>query len=214
MSVTIQSAVDFYERHPISAQFILTKLEAARGSLDGLAPEELYPHDQDHYGGLEANDALAAAAQLQPGMRVADFCAGLGVPARYFAHKFGVTVTGIELTPPRVTGAAELTRRVGLEGSVQVLAGDVMAVPLPDVSQDAVVSQEAFLHVPDLRRTFAEAFRILVPGGRFAFTTWTAPQPLSPAASPCIRRCGARPRPLRPHRATTRFMRLTCASSN
>lgn len=180
MTVTIRTAVDFYERHPISAQFILSKLEAARGSLDGLKPEELYPHDQDHYGGLQANEALATAAQLKPGMRVADFCAGLGGPARYFARKFGVTVTGIELTPPRVTGAEELTRRVGLEKSVRVVVGDVMAVPLPDASQDAVISQEAFLHIPDLRRTFAEAHRILVPGGRFAFTTWTAPQPLSP----------------------------------
>ncbi len=181
MTVTIRTAVDFYERHPISAQLILSKLEAARGSLDDLKPEDLYPHDQDHYGGLQANEALATAAQLKPGMRVADFCAGLGGPARYFARKYGVTVTGIELTPPRVTGAEELTRLVGLQGQVRVVEGDVMAVPLGDATQDVVLSQEAFLHIPDLRRTFAEAHRILVPGGRFAFTTWTAPQPLSPA---------------------------------
>jgi sarcosine/dimethylglycine N-methyltransferase len=181
MTVTIRTAVDFYERHPISAQIILAKLETARGSLAGLKPEELYPHDQDHYGGLAANDAIAAAAHLKPNQRVADFCAGLGGPARYWAHRYGVTVTGIELTPARVAGAAELTHRVGLQGSVQVLAGDVMSVPLADASQDAVVSQEAFLHVPDVPRTLAEAYRILVPGGRIAFTTWTAPQPLSPA---------------------------------
>jgi sarcosine/dimethylglycine N-methyltransferase len=181
MSITINSAVDFYERHPISAQIILTKLEAARGSLDDLKPDELYPHDQDHYGGLAANDAIAQAAQMKPGMRVADFCAGLGGPARYWAHRYGLTVTGIELTPARVAGAADLTRRVGLQDRVRVLAGNVMSVPLPDASQDAVVSQEAFLHVPDVPRTLAEAFRILVPGGRIAFTTWTAPKPLSAA---------------------------------
>lgn len=181
MSVQINSAVDFYERHPISSQIILAKLQAQRGSIDGLKPEDLYPHDQDHYGGLAVNDALARVAGLTPGQAVVDFCAGLGGPARYFAHKYGVSVTGIELTPARVAGAAELTRLVGLQDRVRVIEGDVMAVPLPDASQDVVLSQEAFLHVPDLARTFAEAFRILKSGGRFAFTNWSAPQPLSPA---------------------------------
>jgi hypothetical protein len=48
----IHTAIDFYERHPISAQTILTKLETARGTLEGLLPDELFPHDQDHYGGI------------------------------------------------------------------------------------------------------------------------------------------------------------------
>ena len=60
MSTEISSAIDFYERHPISSDIILAKLKAARGHLDDVAPEELFPHDQDHYGGLDANDALAA----------------------------------------------------------------------------------------------------------------------------------------------------------
>ncbi len=180
MTVEIRSAKDFYERHPISAEIILSKLAAARGHLDGLMPEDLFAHDQDHYGGLAVNDALAAAAHMKPGMRVADFCAGLGGPARYFAHRYGVTVTGIELTPARVAGAAELTRRVGLQDRVCVVEGDVMAVPLPDQSQDLVVSQEAFLHIPDVPRALAEAHRILKSGGRIAYTTWTAPSPLSP----------------------------------
>ncbi len=60
MSVEIRSAIDFYERHPISSEIILAKLNASRGHLNDVAPEELFPHDQDHYGGLEANDALAA----------------------------------------------------------------------------------------------------------------------------------------------------------
>jgi len=59
MSVEIRSAIDLYERHPISSEIILAKLNASRGHLNDVAPEELFPHDQDHYGGLEANDALA-----------------------------------------------------------------------------------------------------------------------------------------------------------
>src|SRR6478609_3054831 len=137
-----EHAIFFYSRHPITAEIILSKLRAARGNLDGLLPEDLYPHDQDHYGGLEANDVLAAAAGIEQGGRVADFCAGLGGPARYFARRYGALVTGVELTPARVRGANELTRLVGLERQVQIVEGNVMAAPIPNRSVDVVISQE------------------------------------------------------------------------
>lgn len=178
MPTEIRSAIDFYERHPISADIIKAKLLAARGNLTGITPDELFPHDQDHYGGLDANDALAQRAQIKAGMRVADFCAGLGGPARYFAHRYGAEVTGIELTPARVRGAAELTQLAGLSDRVRVIEGNVMAVPLDDDSVDVVVSQEAFLHVPDKPKALTEAHRILKSGGRLAFTDWVAHRPL------------------------------------
>src|SRR5829696_3910658 len=181
MSDATSQTVYFYNRHPISYEIILTKLRASRGHLDGLRPEELFPHDQDHYGGLAATDELARGAQVSNGSRVADFCAGLGGTVRYLAHKYGADVTGIELTPTRVSGAQELTRRVGLDGTARIVEGNVMDVPLPDASIDAVVSQEAFCHVPDVNRAVAEAFRILRTDGRLAFTDWIANQPLTPA---------------------------------
>jgi sarcosine/dimethylglycine N-methyltransferase len=181
MASQIRTAIDFYDRHPISAQMILTKLQAARGTLNGLRPDELFPHDQDHYGGIAANDALAKCAHIGPGTQVVDLCAGLGGPARYLAHRYGAFVTGVELTPARVAGAAELTRRVGLNSQVQVIEGNVTALPLPNAGHDAVVSQEALFHVPDLASALNEAHRVLRPGGRIAFTDWIAHQPLSPA---------------------------------
>jgi cyclopropane fatty-acyl-phospholipid synthase-like methyltransferase len=177
----VRSAIDFYERHPISADIIRAKLTAARGNLDNVAPDELLPHDQDHYGGLAANDALAKAAQLKPGQKVADFCAGLAGPARYMAQRYGVDVTGVELTPTRVRGANELTHLVGLQDKVRVVEANVMAVPLADQSVDVVLSQEAFLHVPDKAKALREAHRILKSGGRLAFTDWIAHRPLSEA---------------------------------
>lgn len=181
MSETDLGAVGFYSRHPISAAMILHRLRAERRSLDGLSPPDLFPYDQDHYGALDANDALAAAAGIGPGSRVADFCAGLGGPARYLAWRYGATVTGVDLTPARVEGAAQLTALVGLSDRVRVVEGDVTKAPLPDGGFDAVISQEAFLHVPEKGQAIREAFRVLTPGGRLAFTDWVVHRPLDAA---------------------------------
>ena len=164
--------VAFYNRHPISRDQILASLAATRGQLAQLAPEDLFPYDQDHYGGLEAVDALAHCAEIGPGKQVADFCAGLAGPARYLAHAYGATVTCIELNPGRAPGAADLTRRVGLDRQVRIVRGDVTRTPLADDTMDAVISQEALLHVPDKRAALAEAYRVLKKGGRLAFTDW------------------------------------------
>ena len=112
---------------------------------------------------------------------VADFCAGLGGTVRYLAYKYGANVTGIEFTPVRVAGAQDLTRRVGLQDVARIVEGNVMDVPLADASFDAVVSQESFCHVPDVKKAVMEASRILRTGGRLAFTDWVANQPLSAA---------------------------------
>ena len=134
----------------------------------------------DHYGGVAATDELAQTARIGKGSRVADFCAGLGGTVRYLAHRYGADVTGIELTPARVAGAEELTRRVGLQETARVIEGNILEVPLADASMDAVVSQEAFCHVPNLKRALVEAFRILRKDGRLAFTDWIANEPLTP----------------------------------
>ena len=180
MSDATSQTVYYYNRHPISCAIILAKLQASRGNLDGLRPEELFPHDQDHYGGVAATDELAQTARIGKGSRVADFCAGLGGTVRYLAHRYGADVTGIELTPARVAGAEELTRRVGLQETARVIEGNILEVPLADASMDAVISQEAFCHVPNLKRALVEAFRILRKDGRLAFTDWIANEPLTP----------------------------------
>lgn len=179
MSDATSQTVYFYNRHPISCEIILAKLRASRGHLDGLRPEDLFPHDQDHYGGLAATDELARGAQIIKGSHVADFCAGLGGTVRYLAHKYGANVTGIELTPARVAGAQELTKRVGLQEISRVIEGNVLEVPLADASMDAVVGQEAFCHVPNLKKALGEAFRVLRKDGRLAFTDWIANEPLT-----------------------------------
>jgi ubiquinone/menaquinone biosynthesis C-methylase UbiE len=176
-----QHVLAFYSRHPISRDQILAGVKARRGHLDGLAPEDLFAHDQDHYGGLAMVDALAERARIGAGSEVADFCAGLAGPARYLAHKYGAIVTCVELNPHRAPGAADLTRRVGLAQRVRVVRGDVMRVPLASQSMNAVISQEALLHVPDKRAALSEAYRVLRPGGRLAFTDWAEHRSLDAA---------------------------------
>jgi sarcosine/dimethylglycine N-methyltransferase len=78
MNDTSSQLFYFYNRHPISRDIIVAKLRASRGHLDKLRPEDLYAHDQDHYGGVNATDELARQAQIGSGTAVADFCAGLG----------------------------------------------------------------------------------------------------------------------------------------
>ncbi len=153
---------------------MLAKIREARGSLEGLTPEVLFAHDQDHYGGLAANDALAEAAGIDAGQLVLDVACGLGGPARYQAWKHGCRVIGIDASPARVQGARELTELVHLDRRVAFLYGDAQDLPFTDGSFDVVLSQEAFLHLKDKAKGVAEAFRVLRAVGRFVFTDWVA----------------------------------------
>ena len=117
--------LDLYTRHPISAQQIIAKVRASRGHLENLTPEDLYPHDQDHYGSLSANDALAERASIRRDEHVADFCAGLGGPARYWSRRFGAEVTGIEGEADNFTPAApckELVASITASGAPPIEA--------------------------------------------------------------------------------------------
>ena len=81
-----------------------------------------------------------------------------------------------------------LTSIVGLGDRVRVVEGSVTSAPLVDRSVDAVVSQEAFLHIPDYPAAVAEAYRVLRPGGRAVISTLTAPAPLSAEDQELLRR--------------------------
>lgn len=164
----------FYDEHPINEAQVLAALQREGRDLSRLRPEDLYPHDQDHYGGLAAVDALADRAGLAPGMRVLDVCAGLGGPARYLAVQRGVEAVGVDLNRGRAAAAARLTARVGLSGRVRFVRGDATRLPFAPASFDAAIAQEAFLHIADKAALFACCRRVLKPGGRLAFTDWIA----------------------------------------
>lgn len=162
--------VGYYDAHPINEDQILRALEARGLDSGHLKPEDLLPYDQDHYGGLAANDALIDRAGLQAGHRVLDVCSGMGGPSRYIAHRVGCRVVGIDLTRSRFESARRLTRRVGLDHLVTFVHGDALAMPFDAAEFDAVIGQEAWCHVPDKPKLVAECARVLKPGGVIAFT--------------------------------------------
>jgi len=166
--------VDFYSRHPISEGQIMDALRRQGKDLRRLLPEDLYDLDQDHYGGLEAVLTLAHRAGIGVASRVLDVCAGLAGPARFIARRWGARVTGVDLNPDRAAGARRLTDAVGLGGLVRIVRGDAQSLPFARDAFTAVVSQEGLLHVPDKGRALAECRRVLLPGGRIAFSDWIA----------------------------------------
>jgi sarcosine/dimethylglycine N-methyltransferase len=175
-SVTFESSdvLRFYDEHPISEDRVLAALWRSREDPPRPTPDELFPHDQDHYGGLAAVEALARRAAIGRRSQVLDVCAGLAGPARFLAHRFGCHVTALDLNHGRSAGAHRLTRLVGLSRLVVSVRGDAQTLPFRDAVFTAVVSQEGLLHVPDKAAVLRESHRVLMPGARIAFSDWTA----------------------------------------
>jgi ubiquinone/menaquinone biosynthesis C-methylase UbiE len=167
--------VDFYDRHPISEAQVMAALRRRGLSPGGrLAPEDLFELDQDHYGGPAAVDALARRAGVTAGSRVLDVCAGLAGPARVLAHHRGCRVVAAELNQGRAAGGLRLTRLVGLAGRIAMVRADARRLPFRSRSFDACISQEGLLHIDDKAAVLGECHRLLVEGGRLAFSDWIA----------------------------------------
>ena len=166
----LATVVAFYDAHPINEEQILRALQARGISPAGLSEEILKDHDQDHFGGTEANDVLFARAGIRREHAVLDVCSGLGGPARYLAHRLGCRVTGLDFTESRHRGAQRLTELVGLDHLVDFRLGNALDMPFADASFDIVIGQEAWCHVPDKPRLIAECARVVKPGGVIAFT--------------------------------------------
>jgi len=62
---------------------------------------------------------------------------------------------------------------------VDFVHGDATAMPLPNAQFDVVLSQEAWLHVPDKPAVIGECVRVLKPAGVLAFTDVALRAPLA-----------------------------------
>jgi sarcosine/dimethylglycine N-methyltransferase len=173
--------VAFYDAHPINEEQILAALRSKGVPLESVTEDILREHDQDHFGGIEANDILAAKAGIRREHHVLDVCSGMGGPARYLAHRIGCRVTGLDLTRSRYDSAIRLTRLAKLTSLVDFRLGDALNMPFEDASFDVVIGQEAWCHVPDKPRLIAECARVVKAGGAIAFTDILRREPLQAA---------------------------------
>jgi len=136
--------------------------------------QDLAPLDHFHSRGMAATEDLSKALEISSDSKLLDIGSGLGGPARYFASKFGCTVTGIDLTRSYVDAAKYLTERTGLDDKVTFDCGDALALPYADNTFDIAVTQHVAMNIENRELFYSEAFRVLKSGGQFALYDVTA----------------------------------------
>lgn len=108
-----------------------------------------------------------ALASLKEGEVVLDLGSGGGFDCFLAARKVGQKgrVIGVDMTPEMIDSARENARRGGY-ANVEFRLGEIENLPAADNSVDAVISNCVINLAADKKRVFAEAYRVLRPGGR------------------------------------------------
>lgn len=138
---------------------------AFAGSIPALYERLLVPLIFEPY----AADLAERVQRVRP-QQVLEVAAGTGVVTRQLAQRLPAqtSIVATDLNPPMLQKAAE----VGTARPVQWMPADAQQLPFADASFDAVVCQFGAMFFPDKPRAFAEARRVLRPGGCFVFNVW------------------------------------------
>jgi SAM-dependent methyltransferase len=111
---------------------------------------------------------LAGAVLATGPSEILETAAGTGILTRALVNGGAVSVTATDLNEPMLQAAAERCPSPLVRWQV----ADALDLPLADGSFDAVVCQFGVMFFPDRPRAYAEALRVLRPGGAFLFTAW------------------------------------------
>jgi SAM-dependent methyltransferase len=168
------SLEEHYSASDIEARILAALRTVGLDPEQGITPEQLGALDHFHTGGFKASRELQELAQIRAEDRVLDIGAGLAGAARMLAHSPGCRVDCVELTSDYCTGANLLNRLTGLHDKIEVHQASALDLPFPDDTFDAVWMQNVGMNIADKRKLYAEIYRVLKPGGRFAFQEMSA----------------------------------------
>jgi sterol 24-C-methyltransferase len=130
------------------------------------------PHESWAEAHARHEHYLAYMTDIKEGMEVLDLGCGVGGPAREIAIFTGANVTGITINQMQVERGNKYSKAAGLEGQVQLQRANMIDLPFPDSSFDAVYTIEAWCCAPDAEKAVSEVYRVLKPGGKFGVYEW------------------------------------------
>jgi len=120
---------------------------------------------------------------VQPGERLADFGSGGGFDCFVAAQAVGDEgrVIGVDMTPEMLARSRTTAETLGLT-NVEFRHGLLEQVPLEDGWADVVISNGVINLCAEKAAVFAEAYRVLRPGGMLQFADIANGKPLPEAA--------------------------------